>query len=166
MSLGRAAGAVGLLLALCACGPASGGGAAGDGAGAPSPLAFDPARLSATTRWDGVPVALQARLWVERVARPGVPAGPLYVSVRLVPEGGAELPGGLTADRVWVIGGDHTWETGFDRLRLAGGGLEGLAGGGPDLDPALPADVVVRLRGPDDAVRFVRVRLPGSPAAH
>jgi hypothetical protein len=162
----RAFGAGGLLMALCACGPATENGSVGEGAGAPSPLAFDPARLSASTRLEGVPLALEARLWVERVAAPGAPSGPLYVSVRIAPEAGAELPGGLTADRVWVIGGDHTWETGFDRLRLAGGGLEGLAGGGPGLDPALPADVVVRLRGPDDAVRFVRVRLPGVPAVH
>lgn len=163
MSPGFRAGGVALALALCACGPAPGTGD-GEGAGAPTPLAFDPARLSPTARLEGVPVGLDAHLWLDRSA--GSDTGPLYLSVRLAAEGGGALPGGLTADRVWVIGGDRTWETAFDRLRLNGDGLEGLAAGGPDLDPNLPADVVVRLRGPGDAVRFVRVRLPGVPTAH
>jgi hypothetical protein len=159
---GGAAGGVGLARPLCACGPAAGG---GDGAGAPAPLAFDPARLSTTARLEGGDVSLKAELWLDHTPAPGRAGGPLYLSVHLSPEGGP-LPGGLTADRVWVIGGDHTWETAFDRLRLENGALEGLVAGGPELDPNLPADVVVRLRGPGDAVRFVRVRLPGVPTAH
>jgi hypothetical protein len=158
-----AAGWMGLALALCACGPPSG---SGDGAGAPAPLAFDPARLSATARLEGGDVSLKAELWLDHSPAPGRAGGPLYLSVHVAPEGGGPLPGGLTADRVWVIGGDHTWETAFDRLRLEGDALEGLVAGGPELDPKLPADVVVRLRGPGDAVRFVRVRLPGVPTAH
>jgi len=155
-----------LLLGVWACGAEVPQGAAGDGAGAPA-LTFDPARVPDSAPVAGVPMVLDAHAWLDH--RPaaaqveGDVAGPMHLSLRVAPKGAVAMPDGLTVDRVWVIGGDHTWEAPLDRLVLKDGRLEGRVGGGPPLDPGLPADVVVRVVGPDDQVGFLKVRLAGVP---
>jgi hypothetical protein len=145
----------------CACGPAG-----ESGAGAP-PGGFDPKAATETAWLEGVPLSLTARAWLDRTAQWAGAArragGPLHVMVAVGPPGDAALPEGVTADRMWVIAGDHAWETPFDVLTRVNGRLEGTAGGGPDLDPALPADVVVRLVAPDGAARHLKVRLHQVP---
>lgn len=144
----------------CACGGPTGG------AGAP-PGGFDPGAAADAVSVGGVRLSLTAHAWLDRTPGLRTPAkpghGPLHVMVAVGPSGGAGLPDGVSADRIWVIAGDHAWETEFDVLTRVNGRLEGTAGGGPDLDPALPADVVVRLRDAEGAASHLKVRLRQVP---
>jgi len=115
----------------------------------------------------GVEVRLSASVWMNLMPGPPNPSGgPLVVTFRLDPTPAGTFPPGTAVERVWVIGGDHVWNTTPDEVSGDAGGVRAVARGGPEMAQGLPADVAVRLRAPSGKAVDLRVRVPAVEAAH
>jgi hypothetical protein len=108
---------------------------------------------------EGRTLALTAELWRDFMPISPPDGKPMTASLRIATQSSDPLPEGVQADSVWVLFGEHVWETiavEQGPRTAAASGFEIVASEGPKWGPEVQVDVVVRVVDGQGRVHLLR----------